>query len=448
MPIKCKYRLRPAHLLTCIALMALFLSAAILVPPASQARLSGGASRVWSGVIPTSLMGASRSKSALHFPLPLPSVNDSQTANYPVQVGAAGNQDSIGNDGVQAEIQTNSYNVSGQAEDAFWVGDVLNNGAFVQFGYLILSPGYYCLKGHITANRTACTGIADNLGYSDARWFWAYFPSAVVIDDWYYGFGPRDSAGANDTWHLYSISPSTNGWNFVLDGVMAYSSNFPSAPSTSPVHVVAEKASSSSIAPLGPVEFRNLAYLANDGLWHGTSSLIAIDSCAAGGNSTCNMTVGYGVEPNGVNGIIAGSKVSVTEPGQTVWQRKSACSLNTELMIAGGAGTAPLNVTFIDLVSSAQAQAGLRTDWWYGDGSYQQGNSSQTVTYRTPGNYTPLVRVLDSSGCLSEASGEVSVNPPDSSTSLEASTWVLFSFVVRAIALAVVPQSNGYGPNQ
>jgi PKD domain len=383
-------------------------------------------------------------KSTLSFLQPLQSVNDSQSLNHPVQVGAWADEASVGNGGVQVEILTNTYNVSSPGEDAFWVGDVLSDGGFIQFGYLILSPGYYCLNAHITENGTLCSGSASVVGILDTRWFWAYFPNMQVVNDWYYGFGPQDSVGTNATWHLYSIVPGiSDDWSFVLDGLTVYSSDFPSAPSSSPAHLVAEKASGPYLSPLGPAEFRGLAYLANDSLWHAASSLTLIDGCGSADSSPCTLSSEYGVESAGADDIIAGSIVSPSNPSQLIWQRNSVCSLDAKLVSLGSVGSAPLNVTFTDSVSSPQGS--FRIDWWFGDGSHDFGSSSQTVTYRVPGNYTPFVRVLDSAGCLSEASGRVTVVPTSTST-LGTTNVAAFSFETWVIASRGVTPRNTYAP--
>jgi len=296
----------------------------------------------------------------------------------------------------------------------------------------------------VTQSGTVCSGTNDNIGFSDARWFWSYFPNVQVVNDWYYGFGPADSAGANGTWHLYSIQPGASGdWNFVLDGVAIYTSSFQAMLSTSPVHLVAEKASGPYLSQLGPVEFRGLAYLGNDSLWHATSSLNPIDGCGAAYNEPCPVSTAYGIESVGPNDVLAGSSVSAPDPGQLVWQRQSGCTLGTALQTSGTAGNAPLNVTFTDSVSSPQGD--VRIDWWFGDGAHLVGDSNQTVTYQTPGNYTPVVRALDSIGCLSEASGNVSV--AGSSGSLpETATAGLSLFGVDVAVLYVFAQWDAYAP--
>ena len=434
-----QHSLRPAHLSSCLILMALFLFATLLIPHSIQAKVWRPAAGEGepNAFVSHDAEDSFRKESQLRFLKPLQSVNDSQALNQPVQVGAWGDAGSVGNTGVQVEIQTNSYNVSSGQEDAFWVGDVLTDGSFAQFGYLILPRGYYCLNAHITENGTSCSGTEDNVEFSDARWFWAYFPNAQVVGDWYYGFGPASSAGSNSTWHLYSISPSASGdWSFVMDGVTVYSSNFPSIPSTSPAHLVAEQSSGSSLSQLGPVEFRDLAYLGNDSLWHGASSLSLIDGCGAAADGSCSVSSAYGIESAGPNDVIAGSSVPMPTGGQLVWERESICTLGTNLSTIGQVGDAPLNVTFIDSVSSPQGS--FRTDWWFGDGSREAGSLNQTVTYQTPGNYTPLVRVLDSAGCLCEASGEVSVAAANNST-FGTATAPASSFNVGLFTLCALP---------
>jgi hypothetical protein len=416
--------LRTAHLSILLAVIALLLLSTInsSAPSGSRAEL--------------------HLDSPVRYIQPPQSTNDSQTVSQSVQVGAWGSRDSIGNRGVQVEIQTSLYILSSSAQVAFWVGDILDNNAFVQFGYLIPSPGYYCLDAHIMENGTSCQGPSDNIGVSDARWFWAYFPNARNIGDWFYGFGSANSAGANGTSHIYSIVPSSAGdLTFVLDGVNIYASTFPTATSSSPAHLVAERTAGPASSRLGPVKFSNLAYLGNDSLWHGASSLTPIDGC--GYQSRCE-TLGYGVETAGANEIIAGSNISARETGQFLWERQSTCPLQTQLTSIGSVGAAPLNVTFLDAVSSPYGS--FKTDWWFGDGSHQNGNTKQTVTYRSPGYYTPFVRVLDSAGCLSEASGKVSVAAAVNSTLGLASG--ASSFVVEVIVLYVIVPRNAYGPLQ
>lgn len=138
---------------------------------------------------------------------------------YSIQVGAWGDDASRGNMGAGVEIQTNVATLASQdLLNYFWVGDNLQGGAFIQFGYALWSPGYYCMYGETIGGFTNCSGASETIGYGDARWFWQYWPNAKV-DDFYAGVGPANSAGSEASWHLYQIWPNVdNGWNFVLDG--------------------------------------------------------------------------------------------------------------------------------------------------------------------------------------------------------------------------------------
>ena len=155
---------------------------------------------------------------------------------YALQVGAWGDDASRGNSGIAANIRTHVYSVSADYGNSFWVGDILANGGFIQFGYQLSSPGYYCLNGEIVGVQTICQGSADTIGNNDARWFWQYWPNPNTID-FYSGIGSANSAGPDGSWHLYQILPNEeNGWTFVLDGKTVSSiNNFQWAPSRDPL---------------------------------------------------------------------------------------------------------------------------------------------------------------------------------------------------------------------
>jgi hypothetical protein len=71
-------------------------------------------------------------------------------------VGAWGDDASKGNMGVSVEIQTNIYPVNTGEYQSFWVGDNLDNGAFIQFGFQEV-PGL------------------------NAFWFWQYWPRPAPV---------------------------------------------------------------------------------------------------------------------------------------------------------------------------------------------------------------------------------------------------------------------------
>ena len=241
---------------------------------------------------------------------------------YTLHVGAWGDDASIGNSGVGVEIRTHSYPIpSSDTDHAFWVGNNLANGGFIQFGYE-LQKSRYCLYGHRVGDHTSCNGSYDNIANGDARWFWQYWPNVTVLD-FYFGIGAVNSAGPDGTWHTYQILPATRGWSFVLDGKTVANMNvFQSTNSNDRVYVNAEEVTSSpsSSGDLGPVEFRNLAYYNQS--WSEVKSLMAQTDCVAvTGEVTpnCGINIPYGITVLGPNHILAGSGQQLRKSRELLW---------------------------------------------------------------------------------------------------------------------------------
>jgi len=239
---------------------------------------------------------------------------DAQT--FEPQVGAWGDDASRENIGVRVEIRTNIYSVAADDFQYFWVGDNLDNGAFVQFGYAY-EPGYYCLRGQTIAGTFTCLGDSANIGLADARWEWQYW-SNENGKDFSYEIGPLNSAGLNGTWHDYSIMPNVvGGWSFALDGRQVSYITDAWTKSKDPAYFIAEKGSDSSVlGQLGPVQFRNLAYLKDDG-WHYAMALYARVGCAVSTN--CSINNPYGVMSEGSGVVIAGSGIPQPRDLDLLW---------------------------------------------------------------------------------------------------------------------------------
>ena len=235
---------------------------------------------------------------------------------YEPQVGALGDNISTGNKGVSVEIRTHTYYAPPKDFQYFWVGDTLDNGVFIQFGY-IYEPGYYCLKGQWVSAKFTCTSKSESIGGSDARWEWQYWPNGTG-KNFFYEKGPANSAGLNGTWHRYSIQPNAAGvWSFLFDGqeVSHFSETW--ARSKSVAYFMAEKGSNATtLGQLGPVEFRNLAYLKDDG-WHNVTRLYARVTCSV--NTNCNINNPYGVMSEGSGHVIAGSGIHQPKDLEPIW---------------------------------------------------------------------------------------------------------------------------------
>jgi hypothetical protein len=235
---------------------------------------------------------------------------------YSLQVGARGDANSVNNMGLRAEIRTHIYHVNSPDADSFWVGDNLVDGAFIQFGYSIEPPGNYCSNAEMGAGIPfTCPGGYQTVNGSEPLWVWTYFPVSTS-NHFYYGVGRSGLAEVNGTWHLYSLMADAHGgWSFLIDGHQVATASFPSRNSSDQASFVAEKTGSTTPGPLGPVEFRNLGYLQQDG-WHQVTALYAIVNCGA--NASC-IQIPYGVSLVGPNHIIAGTSITQPKDGQLLW---------------------------------------------------------------------------------------------------------------------------------
>ena len=186
--------------------------------------------------------------------------------------------------------------------------DGLGVTGLIQFGY-VYEPGDFCLSGQTVGGKFTCVGKSDHVGGSDPRWEWQYWHNAYS-NDFSYGTGPANSVELNGTWHKYTIEPNAGGgWSFILDGREVGSVTDAWTRSKAPAYFVAEKGSdTASFGPLGPIEFRNLAYLEDD-RWHNMTSLHARVACSANSPPNCKSSILYGVMSEGAGVVIVGSGI-------------------------------------------------------------------------------------------------------------------------------------------
>ncbi|MDE1851418.1 MAG: hypothetical protein KGH69_01875 [Candidatus Micrarchaeota archaeon] len=134
-------------------------------------------------------------------------------AGYWFQYGIRGGYQSSFNNGVSASIQTIAQPQLDRGSSAFWIGESLSNGAFIQMGYL-------------TENQTALYPLHCNLnGCGDYKmlkkgvptWFYEYFPAGY--NGGFLGeVGENGSAGINGTFNTYDFHSNGTTWYFMLNG--------------------------------------------------------------------------------------------------------------------------------------------------------------------------------------------------------------------------------------
>jgi hypothetical protein len=232
------------------------------------------------------------------------------------EVGATGDDASRGNMGIRAGIQTHIYDTYPVVFDYFWIGSVLANGAFIQFGYGFQpGPAAYCLKAFVKGGVTTCMGKSELVSNTEGRWEWQYWPD-IGGHDFYYEIGPANSVGINGSWQEYSIVRSNSEWDFVLGDVVVGNLTAPSTLSRDPPLMVAEKTGTYQlVGSLGPVEFRGLEYLKQNG-WQEVESLLAVRSCPSTQN--CNLDQPYGVDVVDDH-VVAGSVLERPRNGALLW---------------------------------------------------------------------------------------------------------------------------------
>jgi len=239
-----------------------------------------------------------------------------QSQNF-IEVGVSGDDASRSNMGIRAAIRTHLYDTYPSMFDYFWIGNVLDNNAFVQFGYGFQpGPATYCLKGLNSMSGNKCTGKSEMISNLEGRWEWQYWPN-INGRDFYYEIGSANSVGLNGSWHEYSIVSSEAGWQFLLDGLEVGNLTVKPSLSREPPVMIAEKAGATQlIGALGAIEFHDLEYYRDDG-WHEVQALFAVRTCSS--TAYCNASQPYGLEVVGPDDVIAGSVYRMPNSGELVW---------------------------------------------------------------------------------------------------------------------------------
>jgi hypothetical protein len=218
---------------------------------------------------------------------------------YWFQEGAIGDSNIYQSTGASVMIRTVYDSVNNDAH-SYWVGSILNNGAFVQVGYY---------NGLTTTNQYYC-----------CAWFYEYFPagntnSPPII-------GPAGSAGPIGSWHTYTMNFTGSGiWSFYMDNQFLGSSPaqgqqyyLGSGDTNSGSHsaaVLAEVAQTTSNTDvIGPAEFKNFMYETITSPWQ----LVPVGKVHIGYGATSSMALANPYSATEVfgkqNDFLTGSDIS------------------------------------------------------------------------------------------------------------------------------------------
>ena len=180
---------------------------------------------------------------------------------YWFQTGVRAANAAAFNNGSSVYIQTIYPQNISYGSMAFWIGEDLSNGAFIQEGYEINNrSGYY---------PTNCTlsgcGASEYISKGVPTWFWEYFPAGYHGDSFLGRIGANDSAGQDGTYNNYTFYSQGNEWYFLFNGNVIGKIGLGAGTSgANPVTAFGEYAGAiDNKSYMAPVDFRNLEVLKN-----------------------------------------------------------------------------------------------------------------------------------------------------------------------------------------
>ncbi len=303
-------------------------------------------------------------------------------AQYWFQSGANGGGQSQYNTGASGYIETVYPQYVSYGSYGFWIGETLNNNAFVQVGYEITNTsGYYPQE----CGPSGCNGsVYIAAGYP--TWFWEYFQANYSGTGFYGGIGPNDSVGLNGTFNEYSFMLNGSTWDFYFNNQLIGSAvnlgtsnsgiNFPAA--------YAELANANTNQDyMSPVMFKNISYY-KDGSLHLLDS--GYSYIGYGKNSSTSLRNPYGVVEvkNRADFFSVGSGLPILLNGTALW--KSAYRLDVSSQYGNATGSGYYS-TFSDVRFSVPRYVsignGTRAAFagWVGEGpgSYTGPSNSSSV---------------------------------------------------------------------
>ena len=249
-------------------------------------------------------------------------------ANYWFQVGARGGYQSEFNSGAEATIQTIVPQNVSTGNPAFWVGETLSNGAFIQAGYMIANqtasyPSYCSISA-------GCTDY-ENISANQAEWFFEYFPEGYNGSSFLGKIGPAGSAGINGSFNTYGFYSSGDTWNILFDGNVVGSIGLGTSGSGihSPVAFGEIANATNNKSEVRPVAIYNFSY------FDGSRFILIPEGFSYAGfgvGSSTGIKVPYGIAENGsrVNYFFVGSGFGIPANGTELWGSGYSIKINSE----------------------------------------------------------------------------------------------------------------------
>ncbi len=308
----------------------------------------------------------------------LPIVSNAQ---YWFQYGARGGSESYFNSGAKVSIQTISTQSPQSGSMAFWVGEDLSNGAFLQSGYLIPNEsGLYpslCSASGCTAKEYIVKG--------EPEWFYEYFNSGTGAA-FLGAVGPAGSAGNNGTTHTYGFYSSGDTWYFFMGNETVGSVNLGTNNSgdNGPVAFAEIANTTNSNTYAIPVVFSNLSAFKGGKFLTVPTGYSYIGYGVGSGSIIPNP---YGVEEvdDKVNYFEAGSGLPQPQNGEQLWQLGFDLNVTSQYGNLSGVNQYlayhNIMINAPSIVYLNQSLRAVFSRWTgYGSGSYSGTSPSHNIT--------------------------------------------------------------------
>ncbi|MDE1845796.1 MAG: hypothetical protein KGH53_00725 [Candidatus Micrarchaeota archaeon] len=314
-------------------------------------------------------------------------VSNSASAQYWYQYGARAGVTSAQNSGAAITIQTITPQKSKSGSLGYWVGENLDNGAFLQVGYVVenVSGMYPAL-----CDLASCRNY-EQLSAGDTQWFYEYFPSGY--NGGFLGaLGPDNSVGANGTSHTYAFYASSGKWYFTLDGKILGNVSLGSSTSGPSMPVAfGEVANTTGVSsPVPQIIFSNFSFY-RSGVFKAVQQGLAYIGYGVG--SKTDMRNPYGVQElgNRINYFAIGSGLAQPINNTILWNLGYTLSINSNYAnLSGRTNYVAYSSVKLSAPQTVQLNATARMMFtgWQGVGLGSYTGAANSVLVTMSGNVT------------------------------------------------------------
>ena len=311
-------------------------------------------------------------------------------SQYWFQFGARSGQTAYYNTGAKVTVQTLTNQTPMSGSIAYWVGENLANGAFLQVGYLItnrsgLYPSFCTASG--CSQRTY-------LAAGSTEWFYEYFTSGSSNNAFMGAIGPNDSVGTGGSLHTYGFYSKGNAWYFFMDNQTLGSIDLGTNNSgpNGPVAFAEMANTSNPDTFLKPVVFSNLSFQSGGAYLQAVRGYSYI-GYGVGSASTLPNPYGVAEMQNKVNYFGVGSGLPHLSDGTELWQLGFNLNIHSEYGNISGTNQ---YLAYHDIVLSAPSVVYLNTNSrvsfsnWSGNGPGSYSGSFPQATITLFGNVTEI----------------------------------------------------------